>query len=193
MRSVCVFCGSSPGVRPQYSEAADRLGALLASRGIQLVYGGSNVGLMDRIASSTMRCGGRVLGVLPTTLEERERAHQGLTELVVVGTMHERKSTMYARSDGFIAMPGGFGTLEEIFEIVTWAQIGLHTKPCGLLDVQGFYAPLVAFLEHAVREGLLRQEYRDMLLVDSDPERLIEKMTHYRAATLPAAPAGALA
>lgn len=181
MRSVCVFCGSSPGVRPAYLAMAERLGTLLAREGLELVYGGAKVGLMGKVADAALAAGGRVFGVLPSGLADRERAHDGLTELHIVGSMHERKALMSARAEGFIALPGGFGTLEELFEMTTWAQLGLHPKPCAILDVEGFYRGLVAFLDHATEEGLLQPVYRSMLLVDDDPARLLARMREYRA------------
>jgi hypothetical protein len=184
MESVCVFCGGNPGTRPSYVEAARRLGEVLAERGLGLVYGGAAVGLMGAVADAALAKGGRVLGVMPDFMIQRELAHPGLSELCIVGSMHERKATMAARSGAFVALPGGFGTMDELFEILTWAQLGLHDKPCALLDVDGYYAPLVAFLDHAAREGLLRAEHRAMLLVESDPARLVERLASHRPAVV---------
>ncbi|HEY1691450.1 MAG TPA: TIGR00730 family Rossman fold protein [Polyangiaceae bacterium] len=153
MRRVCVFSGSRPGERPRYIEAARELGAAIASAGMDLVYGGASVGLMREAADAAMAVGGRVIGVIPQALVEREIAHHGVTELRVVDTMHTRKAMMGELSDGFVALPGGLGTLEELFEVLTWAQIGLHAKPVGLLDVDAFWAPLRALVEHTVAEG----------------------------------------
>ncbi|HEX8952116.1 MAG TPA: TIGR00730 family Rossman fold protein, partial [Polyangia bacterium] len=148
---LCVFCGSSPGRSPDYAAAARRVGALLARRGIGLVYGGGNVGLMGIVADAVLADGGEVVGVIPRALVDRELAHGRLSELVVVDTMHERKQRMHDLSDGFIALPGGFGTLDELFEALTWAQLGMHQKPCGLLDVNDFFAPLRAFIERQLQ------------------------------------------
>ncbi len=179
MKSVCVFCGGNPGARPSYKAMATTLGTALARRSIGLVYGGASVGLMGAVADATLAGGGKVIGVIPRMLADREIAHTGVTELVVTGSMHERKATMAAAAEGFIALPGGFGTMDELFEILTWAQLGLHAKPCGLLDVDGYYQSLLVFLDHAADEGLLKREHRDMLLVDDDAGRLLDQMQHY--------------
>src|SRR3954452_19516653 len=179
LRRVCVYCGSSPGADPGYAAAARELGRLLAARGIGLVYGGGNVGLMGAIADAAMEAGGEVTGVIPQALLDREVGHRGVTELRVVASMHERKALMADLSDAFVALPGGIGTLEELVEVYTWAQLGLHRKPIGLLDVAAFYAPLVAFLDHAVQERFLRPEHRATLLVGSDPEDLLERMAAF--------------
>jgi uncharacterized protein (TIGR00730 family) len=176
MKSVGVFCGGNPGVRASYSLAASRLGEVLAARGLTLVYGGARVGLMGTLAGAAIAAGARVEGVLPEFLASKERAYDGLAELEIVGSMHERKASMAKRSDAFIALPGGYGTLDELFEMLTWAQIGLIAKPCGLLDVDSFFASLVAYLDHATAEGLIRPEHRAMLLVDADPERLVDRL-----------------
>lgn len=186
MRSVCVFCGGNPGVRPIYTAAATRLGTALARRGLALVYGGASVGLMGAVADATLAGGGEVFGVLPDFMIKREIAHPGLTRLELVGSMHERKLRMGELSDAFVALPGGFGTLDELFEVLTWAQLGLHQKPMALLDVDGYWTTLVAFLDHAAGEGLLRPEHRAMLLVDDDAERLVDRLL---TATPPAMPA----
>jgi len=176
MDSVCVFCGSNPGSRPSYVAAATRLGQVLAARGLTLVYGGASTGLMGAVADAALAAGGKAHGVLPEFMIAREVAHRGLTQLTLVGSMHERKAAMAAHAGAFVALPGGFGTMEEIFEVLTWSQLGLHRKPCALLDVDGYYASLVTFLDHAVREGLLRPEYRAMLFVESDPEVLVDRL-----------------
>jgi uncharacterized protein (TIGR00730 family) len=176
---VCVFCGSSPGRGDIYRDAAAGLGRLLAERGTGLVYGGASVGTMGVIADAALAAGGEVVGVIPQQLVDREIAHTGLTELVVVEDMHERKAMMADLSDGFIALPGGAGTLEEFFEVWTWSQLGLHSKPFGLLDVAGFYAPLAAMLDHMVDEGFLRATYRDLVARESDPVRLLDRLTSY--------------
>lgn len=185
MRSVCVYCGSSPGERPAYADAARELGALLARRGITLVYGGAAKGLMGVIADAALAGGGRVVGVIPQDLVDREIAHAGLDEQHVVGSMHERKAMMAELSDGFIAMPGGFGTLEEIIETITWAQLGLHAKPCGLLNVEGYYERLLAFADLAVDDGFVRREHRDMLLVADAPAALLDLLDAYTPTAVP--------
>jgi uncharacterized protein (TIGR00730 family) len=176
MRRLCVFTGSRPGNRPEYAEAARELGTAIARRGMGLVYGGANVGVMREIADAALAAGGEVIGVIPRALVEREVAHRGLTELRVVETMHVRKATMEELSDGFIALPGGFGTLDELFEILTWAQLGLHAKPIGLLNVAGFFDPLLTWIEHCVSEGFLPPEHREMLLVSGNSEELLEML-----------------
>ena len=179
MQRLCVFCGSSVGVNPAYAEAAIALGRLLVARGSSLVYGGGHVGLMGVLADAVLGAGGEVIGVIPHALHEREIAHSGLTKLHVVDSMHERKAMMAAMSDAFIAMPGGFGTYEEFFEAVTWTQLGVHKKPCGLLNVAGFYDPVVEFLDQLAADGFMRREHRDMLLVDDDPARLLAGFDAY--------------
>ena len=176
MRRVCVFCGSSVGNQPAYAEAAQTMGALLANRSIGLVYGGGNVGLMGVVADAVMAHGGEAIGVIPQSLADREIAHGGITQLHVVDSMHARKAMMAELSDGFIAMPGGVGTFEEFFEVVTWAQLGLHRKPCGLLNVQGFYTPLAAFIDQAVSEGFIKPVHRAAIVVDNDPARLLDTL-----------------
>ncbi|MBN1976616.1 MAG: TIGR00730 family Rossman fold protein [Anaerolineae bacterium] len=180
MKRICVFCGSSPGVRPEYVEAARQLGRTLASKGIGLVYGGAKVGTMGQLASAALAAGGEVTGVIPEQLAAKEVAFTELADLQVVGSMHARKARMVELSDGFIALPGGLGTFEEFFEALTWAQLGLHHKPCGLLNVCGYYDKLMAFLDHAVAQQFVKAEYRAMALVDEDPERLLEKFAAYR-------------
>lgn len=185
MKWICVFCGSSSGESPVYLEAATRLGALLAREGLGLVYGGSKVGLMGRLADVALEEGAPVIGVIPHALVNREVAHGGLTELRVVSSMHERKAVMEDLADAFITLPGGLGTLEEFFEVVTWSQLGLHRKPSGLLDVQGYYQPLIRFLDHAVSEGFLSSSHRRMILVEEDPERLLGSLKDYEPPTVP--------
>ncbi len=173
---MCVFCGSSPGARPAYGRAALELGTLLGARGIDLVWGGGNVGLMGIVADATLAAGGRAIGVIPEALAERELGHTAATELHVVRTMHERKALMADLSDAFIALPGGMGTLDELFEILTWAQLGFHGKPVGLLDVEEYYAPLLTFLDRARDEGFVRPADRARLQVESDATRLLEHL-----------------
>lgn len=179
MRSICVFCGSNLGTRLVYREAAARVGELIARRGLRLVYGGGNVGLMGVVADAALGAGGEVVGVIPRTLMARELGHGGVTELHVVGTMHERKALMADLSDGFLALPGGYGTLEEFCEILTWAQLGIHRKPCGLLDVDGYWSPLCALFDHAVDEGFLHPDHRALVIEEGDPERLLERMERF--------------
>jgi uncharacterized protein (TIGR00730 family) len=181
---VCVYCGSSPGADPRFSAAADTFGALLAQRGLALVYGGGSVGLMGRVADAALARGGRVIGVIPAGLVRKEVAHLGLSDLHVVATMHERKARMADLADAFVALPGGMGTLDEMFEMLTWAQLGLHRKPCGFLDVAGFYRPLLAFLDHAVEERFLKPEHRSIFVVDDDPSRLLERVLRFEAPAL---------
>lgn len=179
MKRICVFCGSNPGASPVYAEAARALAETLAERGLGLVYGGGNVGLMGVLADAALAAGVPVTGVIPHALVAREVAHQGLTEQRVVGSMHERKALMAELADGFIALPGGIGTLEELFETWTWAQLGLHAKPIGLLDVAGYYGDLLRFLDHVVAERFLHPDHRSTVLVEADPGRLLDRMrTH---------------
>jgi uncharacterized protein (TIGR00730 family) len=182
LRRLCVFCGSYVGKRPAYRDATKQLGAALVERGIELVYGGGNIGLMGVLADTVLARGGRVIGVIPESLVAREVAHLGLTELRIVSSMHERKAIMSDLSDGFIALPGGFGTLEEFCEVVTWSQLGLQSKPCGLLNVETYYAPLLELFDHAVCEGFLTAENRKLVLDDEDPARLLQKMAAFKAA-----------
>jgi len=181
MKRLCVFCGSSPGAEPAYAQAARKLGSILAKSGIGLVYGGASVGLMGEIANSAMQARGEVIGVIPRSLVEKEVAHGGLTDLRVVDSMHQRKALMAELSDGFIAMPGGLGTLEEFFEVLTWAQLGMHTKPCGLLNVGGFYDRLLAFLDHAAEQRFIKPVHRASVLIADSPERLLAEFEMYRA------------
>jgi uncharacterized protein (TIGR00730 family) len=185
MQSICVFCGSSVGASPAYAEAARVMGRALVARGCSLVYGGGHVGLMGVLADAVLAAGGEVTGVIPHALNAREIAHAGLTELHVVDSMHERKAMMAAMSDAFIAMPGGFGTYEEFFEAVTWTQLGVHKKPCGLLNVAGFYDPVIAFLDRAVRESFIRPEHRAAVVVDPAPAALLDALERL---TLPDVP-----
>ena len=180
MERLCVFSGSSPGAHPDYVLAAQELGHALAERGIVLVYGGASVGLMGAVADATLDAGGEAVGVIPQALVDREIAHPGLTDLRVVGSMHERKALMADLADGFVALPGGMGTLEELFEVYTWTQLGLHSKPLGLFDVRSYYAKLVAFLDHAVEERFLTVEHREMLVVEPRAEALLEAFRRWR-------------
>jgi uncharacterized protein (TIGR00730 family) len=180
MRRVCVFAGSSAGVRPEYRAAAAGLGRVLCERGIELVYGGAHVGLMGAVADAVMAAGGRVTGVIPDALVAKELAHTGVTELHVVASMHERKALMAELSGGFIALPGGWGTWEELFEVLTWGQLGLHTKPCGLLNAGGYFDGLLAFMAHAMHEGFVRTEQNAMVLVADTPVGLLDQMAAYR-------------
>ena len=168
LSSICVFCGSNAGANPAYLKAAEVVGRGLAQRGVQVIYGGATVGMMGALADAARGAGGEVIGVIPQSIFDREIGHAGLDDLRVVGSMHERKALMAELSDAFIALPGGIGTLEELFEVYTWAQLGIHTKPLGLLDVAGYFQPLVAFLDHAVQERFLRPEMRTLLAVSDD-------------------------
>ncbi len=185
MQHVCVFCGSSPGNRPVYLDAAHQTGMALVQRGIGLVYGGAQLGLMGRIADTVIEQGGNVIGVMPEHLSIKEVLHPNLPDLRIVDSMHTRKALMAELSDAFIAMPGGLGTLEELCEILTWGQLGLHRKPCGLLNVAGFFDPLLALLDHAVAEGFLRPAHRNLVLVAAAPEELLDKLAAYEVPPLP--------
>ncbi|HKR63080.1 MAG TPA: TIGR00730 family Rossman fold protein [Thermoanaerobaculia bacterium] len=180
MRRICVFCGSNVGANGAYVDAARTLGQLFAREGIALVYGGGSVGLMGELADSVLGSGGEVIGVIPHALWAREVGHRGLTDLRIVETMHERKAMMADLSDAFIALPGGLGTLEEIFEVWTWAQLGLHQKPLGFLDVEGFYTPLMHFLDVAMRERFLKDAHRAIAVVERDPEALLRRFDAWR-------------
>ncbi|MCI1592266.1 TIGR00730 family Rossman fold protein [Heyndrickxia oleronia] len=179
MKKLAAFCGSSSGASSIYIEEAKKLGKELAKRNIALVYGGASVGVMGAVADSLLEEGGHVIGVMPTFLENREIAHKKLTELFIVDTMHERKAKMADLADGFIALPGGPGTLEEFFEIFTWAQLGLHQKPCGLLNINHYYDPLLALFDHMTKEQFLHEKYRHMALVSNDPKDLLDQFNTY--------------
>jgi uncharacterized protein (TIGR00730 family) len=172
---ICVFTGSRHGSRPEYAEAAKRLGQSLVERGYGLVYGGGNVGLMNVVANTMLELGGHVTGVIPDRLVGKEVAHQGLSDLRVVSSMHERKALMAELSDGFIAMPGGIGTMEEFFEVLSWAQLGIHAKPCGLLNVSGYYDPLIEFVDHAVSEDFIKPKHRALMIVEGEPGKLLDR------------------
>ena len=188
MQKLCVFCGSSTGIDARYLVAARELGSAMAARGVGLVYGGAAVGLMGALADAVLEAGGDVVGVIPESLVRKEVAHRGLRDLRVVGSMHERKALMADLSDGFVALPGGIGTLEELFEVWTWAHLGYHAKPCALYDVAGFYTGLTAFLDHVAAAGFLKPESREMLIVEDSLPRLLGRLG---AAAFPAAPAPA--
>jgi uncharacterized protein (TIGR00730 family) len=185
MRRVCVFCGSSSGKRALYARAARAAGAAIVERGLGLVFGGSAIGLMGVLADEVLERGGKVVGVIPRSLERKEIAHRGVTRLHVVATMHARKAKMSALADAFVALPGGLGTLEELSEVLTWGYLGIHRKPTGLLDVAGYWRPFIRFLDHAVEEGFLRPEHRRLVIVDRDPGRLLDRLARHR---MPAAP-----
>jgi uncharacterized protein (TIGR00730 family) len=179
IKRVCVFCGANPGADPVFVQAARRVGAALARRKLTVVYGGGHTGLMGTVADAALEEQGQVIGVIPHNLEQKELAHRGLTELHVVHSMHERKAMMADLADAFIALPGGIGTLEEMFEIWTWGQLGLHHKPCGLLNVKGYYDALWVFLKGMVEQKFLRPEHWEMMMVDDDPEHLLERFQNY--------------
>lgn len=185
MKRLCVFCGSSPGTRPEYVAAAEQLGRQLAAEGIGLVYGGASVGLMGAVADAVLAQGGEVIGVIPQHLLSKEVAHQTLRDLRVVGSMHERKSLMAELSDGFIALPGGFGTFEEFCEVLTWSQLGLHQKPTGLINTCGYYDPLLAMFDAGVREGFIRPPHRSLVVSAPDPQALLRRLREYRPLDLP--------
>jgi len=176
LRRVCIFCGSSTGVRPEYRAAAEEIAVQLAKRNVGIVFGGGCIGLMGVVADTALAHGAHVIGVIPSAMVAREIAHRGLPDLRVVASMHERKALMASLSDAFIALPGGFGTFEEFCEVVTWTQLGLHRKPCGLLNVAGYYDPLVGLFDRAVADGFIRPENRQIVVADSDPEALIERL-----------------
>jgi uncharacterized protein (TIGR00730 family) len=180
MKRICVFTGSSPGLLPEYETAAIELGNELASRKYELVYGGAKVGLMGVIADAVLSRGGRVTGVIPAELASKEIAHQGLSELKVVASMHERKLVMSELSSAIVALPGGLGTLEELFEMLTWGQLGIHKKPCGILNVRGYFDQLLGFLDHAESQRFIASEHRSMLLSQSDPQALLDLIESYR-------------
>jgi uncharacterized protein (TIGR00730 family) len=180
MKRLCVYCGSNLGDSPAYRHAAETLARALAERGIGIVYGGGNVGLMGAVADAALEAGGEVIGVIPQALMDREVGHAGLSELRVVGSMHERKLAMADLSDAFVALPGGIGTLEELIEVYTWSQLGLHAKPCSLLDVAGYWGPLVAALDRMVESGFLRAQHRELLVVADDPDDLLARLESWR-------------
>jgi uncharacterized protein (TIGR00730 family) len=179
-KRLCVFCGSNAGVRPAYAEAAASLGRLLAARGIGLVFGGSHLGLMGAVSQAALSAGGEVIGVMPRALVAKEVADMRLADLRIVGSMHERKALMAELSDGFIALPGGFGTFEEFCEVLTWTQLGLHGKACGLLNVEGYYAPLLKMFDHALAEGFLKPQHRAMVLCEGDPGTLVDRLLAFQ-------------
>ena len=181
MKRICVYCGSSLGLLPDYRDAAQVLGHELAARGLGLVYGGASVGVMGAVADAVLEKGGQAIGVIPFALATREVAHDGLDELFVVESMHERKAKMAELSDGFIALPGGWGTIEEIFEMLTWAQLGFHQKPCGLLNISGYYDHLYTFLEHAINQRFVREEYRPMIMMEQTADGLLDRYQQYQA------------
>jgi uncharacterized protein (TIGR00730 family) len=176
LRNITVFCGSSAGLSPLHADKARQVGCSLAERGIGLVYGGGRVGLMGVLADACLRAGGRVVGVIPKALADKEVAHTGLTELHVVGSMHERKALMAERCDAFLALPGGYGTWDELFEALTWTQLGIQRKACGLLNVGGYYDALIAMVDRAIDEGFIRREHRELLLADTDVAALLERL-----------------
>ena len=181
MKRICVYCGSSPGAIPAYREAAASLGRELAKRDIGLVYGGASVGVMGAVADAAMEHGAEAIGVIPHALATKEVAHHGLSELFVVESMHERKARMAELSDGFIALPGGWGTIEEIFEMLTWAQLGFHEKPCGLLNIAAYYDDLHRFLEHAMNQRFVKEDFRPMMIMERDPVSLLDRFEQYQA------------
>ncbi len=181
MKMVCVYCGSNPGRLPEYREAARLLGYEMADRGLGLVYGGASIGVMGAVADAVLERGGHAIGVIPYSLATKEVSHDGLDELIVVDSMHERKAKMAELSDAFIALPGGWGTIEEIFEMLTWAQLGFHEKPCGLLNVASYYDTLFAFLENAIEQQFVKEAYRPMIIMDETPATLLDRFEKYRA------------
>lgn len=185
VKSICVFCGSSSGENPVYRETVATLGHEIARRGLTVVYGGGDVGLMGVVADAALAAGGEVIGFIPEALMQKELAHRGLTELHITGSMHERKAAMEAHADGFIALPGGFGTLDEFCEILTWAQLGIHRKPVGLLDINGFFRNLLAFFDDATAEGFIRPAHRELVLAETDPATLLERMSGWRSTIVP--------
>ncbi len=181
-RRLCVFCGTNAGARPEYNTAARQLGELLASENIELVYGGASVGIMGELADAVHEHGGHVTGIIPQQLIQKEEAHRGIPDLIVVGSMHQRKSQMADLSDGFMALPGGIGTLEGFFELLTWGQLGIHSKPSGILNVAGYFDSLIGFLDHAVEEDFLLPRHRDSIMVESDPLKLLDRMRAFAPA-----------
>ncbi len=182
MRRICVFCGSNAGARSEFAEAARALATALVERKLGIVYGGGNVGMMGVLADAALERGGEVIGVIPQSLLDKEVGHRGVTELLVVETMHERKALMNDLSDAFIALPGGFGTLDEFFEVLTWSQLGFHGKPCALLNVAGYYDRMLAMLDHAVAERFLRPAHRELVIADTVPSRLLQRLSAFSPA-----------
>ena len=180
MKRICVNCGSNPGNNPAYLEMAKLLGKILAKRNLKLVYGGASVGLMGKVADAVIKSGGSAIGVIPKMFADKV-SHPGLTELHILDTMHQRKAMMFELSDGFIALPGGFGTIEEITELLTWAQLGLNKKPCGIINVNGYFDKLLAFFDCGVADGFIKQEHRDMLIVEDSPGTMLDKFEEYNA------------
>jgi uncharacterized protein (TIGR00730 family) len=180
MKRMCVYCGSNPGRLPVYREAAAELGRELVRREIALVYGGASIGVMGAVANAVLENGGEVIGVIPQSLATREVAHNNLTELIVVTSMHERKARMAELADGFVALPGGWGTFEEIFEMLTWAQLGIHAKPCGLLNIANYFDHLALFLQHAMDERFVREEYKPMIIMEQQPKVLLDRFSQYQ-------------
>jgi len=185
MKRICIFTGSSPGARPDYAAAAQAMARELVASNLELVYGGGKVGLMGVLADAVLAAGGKAIGVIPEALVQREIAHPGLTELLVVNSMHERKAMMSELSDAFVALPGGLGTLEELFEVLTWAQLGLHAKPCGLLNVAGYYDPLLKFLDRTVEERFVPAQHRGMIVTAAQPRELLDRLASHRAPIVP--------
>jgi hypothetical protein len=180
MKQICVFCGSSIGNRPEYAAAATAVGVGIARRGHELVYGGGNTGLMGTVANAALGAGGKVIGVIPSVMVDKELAHQGLTQLHVVNTMHERKAMMAVFADAFVILPGGFGTMDELYEILTWAQLGFHRKPIAILNVCGYYDPMLTFIDHLVDEGFVKQDHREVIVVGDDPDALLTRIESYQ-------------
>lgn len=181
MKRICVYCGSNPGLLPDYCAAARSLGHELVHRGLGLVYGGASIGLMGAVADAVLEGGGQAIGVIPHSLATREVSHDGLDDLIIVSSMHQRKAKMAEISDGFIALPGGWGTFEEILEILTWAQLGMHEKPCGLLNAASYYDHLFAFLDHAVEQQFVKKEFQPMIMMENEPGKLLDRFDEYRA------------
>ena len=184
MKNICVFCGSSMGDKIAYQDVSENFGKIIVQNNLKLIYGAGNIGLMGALADAVLNQGGEVVGIIPEFLVAKEVAHQFLTELIVVDSMHERKKQMADLADGFVTLPGGIGTFEEFFEIFTWAQLGLHQKPIGLLNIEGYYNIMLQLLDNAVKEGFLKQAIRDMIFTDNDPVKLLDKMKNYQAPTV---------